>query len=917
MSSTDPSTGAADGSEGDWAIDDGSAAAGFERAWKRDPAPLLEAFVAQQADLSPRELTALIRIDLSARWQRNDPQPAEDYLASYAGVAENAELALDVIYAEYLAREQSGEQPDLTEYQRRFPEYADVLAEQISLHIAIDSLDTSEAPDDASTNVDFSNQHASHPSRSDTNYQILEPIGRGGMGVVYRAKQPALNRFVALKMVRAIDATNQELLARFRSEARVVAALDHPHIVRIYDYGEHDGLPYLAMELIEGGSLADRLDGTPWQPREAAQLLSTLAAAMHFAHERQVVHRDLKPANVLIASPTEPLDVKITDFGLAKFYAEETSSHTKSNAFFGTPSYMAPEQAKGHFQDIGPATDIYALGAILYELLTGRPPFRGGSPMETLRLLLSTELVSTHLLAPRTPRDLTTICDKCLRGDIERRYATADELRADLIRFLAGEPIRARRIGNIERTWRWCRRNPSLAGALASVAFLLLGTAVVALWYSGRLSGELSKTRIANQTAQERLWDAYIAEANARHSSQQVGQRFAALETIDRAAALLDSIGRSRDRELQLRNAVLSSVALPDLCPARSIAPLPAGNYAWDLNAAANCYAISASDGTISLFRISDGKQQKVIPCAITSYFEPVLAPDARCVAAVSPNATQVWRVDVAEPRLLWQVAGARNFTFDAEGGRAAYSDPATGMRLVDALDGTELRTIGEGQARSRFAFHAANGLVAVCGPETVQIVDQDSGQIAIELPTGSQIYKRIAWHPDGENLAVWTDEHIVIWNVKSGTKTLELRHRGVPERLVFNRDGSLLVSQSLWDSRLLVWDVGSGDRLLQVSEFEPVACDATSDGGIAFLSKVNGQVTFNQLETGACRSLSQSLYPPLGWWYGVSASPEGRIVAFSSDQGLELTWDIQTSRRSFSRGPSVPVGHSSIATGA
>ena len=539
-------------------------------------------------DVSPRELAALIQVDFTERWSRNDRERPEEYLRRFPSVAADAELAVDVIYTEYVAREQSGESPELAEYEARFPALAKVLSKQIRLHDALEKLQDEETQVDlseADTVANASNPPLGDPPTLDTVFELLEQIGSGGMGVVYKARQAALNRFVALKMVRVIDGGNPELLARFRSEARVVASLHHPHIVQVYNYGEHEGLPYIAMELVEGGSLADRLDGTPWRPRRAAALLVKLAEAVQFAHEHHVIHRDLKPANVLIASDANEPDVKITDFGLAKCFFEESSLHTGSYAFLGTPSYMAPEQANGQTREIGPAADIYSLGAILYELLTGQPPFRGDSPIETLRLLLSTEPVSIHRFSARVSRDLATICDKCLQGEIGRRYASAAELREDIERYLDGKPIQARRISNAERAWRWCRRNPPLAASLGSVAMLLVGIAAVSLWYSGQLRHELTKTqlvqeseRAAIQTSQRRLWDAYMSEATARNASRQVGQRFAALETIDKAIALIDTIGRGADQEQQLRNAVLSSVALTDMRTVRAMGewPLPA-----------------------------------------------------------------------------------------------------------------------------------------------------------------------------------------------------------------------------------------------------------------------------------------------------------------------------------------------------
>ncbi|HEX3727474.1 MAG TPA: WD40 repeat domain-containing serine/threonine-protein kinase [Pirellulales bacterium] len=875
-----------------------SVADAFERAWQHENAPNLDAFVNERGETWPRELAALACIDLDARWRRDQPCKADEYLERFPRLAADAESAIDVIYAEYLARERAGSPPDLDEYRQRFPDFADVLCAQIQLHNAIESVE--DDPIDPSGETQLIAEPQGDESRDapldQPTYEILEVIGRGGMAVVYRARQTALNRFVALKMVRAIDASNLELLARFRSEARVVAALDHPHIVKVFDYGEHDALPYIAMELIEGGSLADRLDGTPWPPRAAAELISKLAAGVSYAHERQVVHRDLKPANVLIASDGKPLEVKITDFGLAKFYADDSSSHTKSNAFFGTPSYMAPEQAKGRYDDIGTASDIYSLGAILYELLTGRPPFRGESPMETLRLLISGEPVPTQRMAPCMPRDLATICDKCLHGDIARRYASAHELQEDIERYLAGKPILARQACPVERAWRWCKRNPSLATALGSVAALLFGIAVVALWYSGQLNDELSKTLLANCAAQERLWDAYITEANARNSSQQVGQRFASLDTIEKAAALLPAIGRTPERQLQLRNAVLGSVALPDLRTARTIAAIADDSYAADMSVAADCYIVASTKGTLTGYRLSDAKQRWSVPCP-TAFIVPVLSRDGRFAASVGNDVTQVWLADGSQPQLAWQSPGAQYLSFDHDGRFAACSDPEQGMRLVHAADGSEVRALGKGAARSNFSFHEATGRIAVCVGENVQIIDLENGQVTRELPIGAELEQRIAWHPSGEHLAIWSRQEIAIWNVRTRTKKAQLAHRGVPARLVFNKDGSLLASQSLWDSRLLVWDPNTGERFLEVPEFASMACDAANERRIVFLSKSNGALLLTQLEAGACRSLAQALDPPLGWWCNASVSPEGRIIAFSCHQGLEL-WDLQTMRR-------------------
>ena len=324
-------------------------------------------------------------------------------------------------------------------------------------------------------------------------YEVLSELGRGGMGVVYKARDTRLKRFVALKMILGGVHAGAEELARFKAEARAVAQLQHANIVQVHEIGDKDGLPYFSLEFVEGGSLAQRLMGTPLPIRSAAELTETLARAIHHAHQRGIIHRDLKPANVLLAlsdaSQKRPPDrrfceaslnecvPKITDFGLAKQLAED--SRTQTGAIMGTPSYMAPEQAEGRIADIGPWTDVYALGALLYEFLTGRPPFRGDSPWDVVRHVREDEPEPPRRLNKKLSRDLETICLKCLEKAPARRYPSAEDLAEDLRRFLAHEPIQARPVSRVGRAARWCRRYPARAatvglGALAAVAVVIL-----------------------------------------------------------------------------------------------------------------------------------------------------------------------------------------------------------------------------------------------------------------------------------------------------------------------------------------------------------------------------------------------------------------------------------------------------------
>ena len=369
-------------------------------------------------------------------------------------------------------------------------------------------------------------------------YEILGELGRGGMGVVYQARQVRLNRAVALKMILAGQHAGAEAAARFLAEAEAVAKLQHPNIVQIFHIDEHAGFPYFEMEFVGGGSLADRLDGTPRPPREAARLVETLAGAMAEAHRQGVVHRDLKPGNILLTPEGVP---KVADFGLAKLLNVE-SGLTRTDSILGSPSYMAPEQAEGKSHDIGPAADIYALGAILYELLTGRPPFRGATVLETLQQVKTAEPVPPSRLVPGLPRDLETIALKCLQKEPSKRYASADALGEDLRRFQVGEPILARPVGSPERAWRWCKRNPALAGLMAAVATLLVAVAASATVAAFQYRLVASKEERLRNEAQNR------AEAETKAKEKlEAGLYFQSI-ALARLELSRDNFGRARDQ---------------------------------------------------------------------------------------------------------------------------------------------------------------------------------------------------------------------------------------------------------------------------------------------------------------------------------------------------------------------------------
>jgi serine/threonine protein kinase len=397
------------------------------------------------ADERKPRLFRSLEEDLQTRWRRGERVLVEAYLEQFPHLQATPDYALDLIYAEKVLREERGETVRLEEYLARFPQWKELIQRQFELH-------------------DLMVRGQVSPERI-ADYDILATLGRGGMGIVYKARDRRLDRVVALKVLhsRAMDeeqrlhvsgATTGEQLTRFRTEARAVARLQHPLIVQIYEIGEYEGLPFVALEFVSGGSLAENLRKELPAPRAAAELVAKLAWAVQHAHGHGVLHRDLKPSNVLLTSDGQP---KITDFGLAKMQELPNPATTQQGMILGTPAYMSPEQASGNIAAIGPATDIYCLGAILYESLTGRPPFQGANTIAILSQLATGRVVSPDAINPNVDFELSTICLKCLEKDPEQRFPSAKALAEDLESWLAGQPIQARRASKISRLLRWYR----------------------------------------------------------------------------------------------------------------------------------------------------------------------------------------------------------------------------------------------------------------------------------------------------------------------------------------------------------------------------------------------------------------------------------------------------------------------------
>jgi WD40 repeat protein/serine/threonine protein kinase len=677
------------------------------------------------------------------------------------------------------------------------------------------------------------------PSRL-ADYEILGELGRGGTSVVYRARQVKLNRLVALKMLLNGQHAGTDELGRFRGEARALARLQHPNIVQIHDVGEHDGRPYFALELVDGGSLKERLTGTPLPPRQAAQLVQTLAEAIHAAHQCGIVHRDLKPGNVLLqksltprrqdatkveeredegngptsssslcasASLREALP-KITDFGLAK-RLDESGTKTQSGAFLGTPSYTAPEQAAGEVRRIGPATDVYGLGAILYELLTGRPPFRAETAMETLRQVMGEDPAPPRNLSPRLPRDLETICLKCLRKEPQQRYATAADLAEDLRRFLAGEVIRARPTAVPERAAKWVRRRPAAAVALLAAVVAGLALPAVLLWHN--LGLRQAYVRVERSERQARANEAR-AQQLVYASDVRLADQLFKTGDVARMTELLErhvpAAGEEDRRHFAWRY----------LWPHRQALPAP----------------LRAHEGALVLL---------------------ALAPDGRVrVTAGRDGLLKLWDPDTGRARVASATVEGRKVGFRAvalapDGGTvAALSEPGT-VLVWDGATGEPKACPGPVASASAVAFSADGRFLALGGDGAVRLWDVARAKECGRVRTGEGGVRQVEFSPDGRTLATLSDRSradVKLWDPADGTaKGVRKRQQEITQ-VSYSPRGTFLATVG-GDGGVVLDDLSSGDTLdwpelaaakasrLAFSPDEQTLATGSADGGVSF----------------------------------------------------------------------------------
>jgi WD40 repeat protein/anti-sigma factor RsiW len=732
-------------------------------------------------------------------------------------------------------------------------------------------------------------------------FDILGVLGRGGMGVVYKARHRRLKRVVALKMILAGVQVDPERRTRFRIEAEAVARLQHPNVVQIFEVGEWaagDGglpVPYCALEYVDGGTLEKALAGRPQPAARAAELVEALARAVHAAHEGGILHRDLKPANVLLTAAGVP---KLTDFGLAKVLSAGSvdvppGQQTQSGTVLGTPSYMAPEQAAGHVGALGPATDVYSLGTILYELVTGRPPFRGESALETLRQVGSEEPVPPRRLQPRLPVDLETICLKCLRKDPRQRYASAADLADDLRRFQAHEPIRARRTGLVERAARWCRRNPTVAAMTAAVAVLLLVLAGGAVFL---LHEEAERARSAERDTRDKLWRSHWNQARAIRVGQQIGHRFDSLAALAEAARLATSLDVPEEQLLELRNEALACLALTDLRQ-RSSWTTPADLLGVaDFDPRLERYAFSDAHGHLLVRRLADHQEIFRISAPWTNADRGGcrFSPDGRFLvgwggAGDRNNQFILWDVNRGR-EVLRGASGSTGtpYTFSPDGRRLAVGLPSGILGLYDTDQGREVTQLGPGLQADQLAFHPDGRRLALTNWTTpaVQVWDIDRRDVVRELspPTGTL---GVCWSPDGRWLAAGgRSGDIYLWEVLRPRPPVVLQGPGADvDHLIFNRAGTLLAAAEEF-KRTRLWDLASG-RLLLAAPGRAL-CFSPDDRKLAFQDR--GHLGWWELRGGT----------ELRTWSRIARalefSPDGALLAATGEDGVHL-WEVAAAR--------------------
>ncbi len=723
-------------------------------------------------------------------------------------------------------------------------------------------------------------------------YRILGEVGRGGMGVVYRAYQHRLNRVVAVKMILAGQWAGSEDRVRFRMEGALLARLNHPNFVQVFEVGTVEVgaeavQPYLVLEYIDGGSLKARLAEKPLPFREAARCALVLARAMAAAHAQGVIHRDLKPANVMVARDGT---LKITDFGLAR-ELDNRASLTASGQAVGTPSYMAPEQAKAHAH-VGPAADVYALGAILYELLTGRPPFAGEAPMEVLLQVLENTPAPASRLRAGVPRDLETICQKCLQKEPRARYARAADLADDLECWLESRPIRARPAGRVERAAKWARRHPLPAALLAVLALSLALGSAASTWFGlaavRRADEAQAALRKAEQATKAERWEHYLAEIAAAANALQVNNTGSARRALEAAPA------EHRNWEWHHFHSQLDG-ARAVLGPRTGI---------MDISADGKRLAFINPDLTVRLWDVAAGKGVAVLRAPSGSITWVGLSPDGRRLAT-GRDRLRVW--DAVTGALGWEAPAektappALDIAWSRDGRYVA--EIAEGrLRVRDGAAGHEVFRLDDAAVRSPLALSPDSRHVAFGRADnTVSVRELPTGQAVRTLRGPTAGIQSLAYSPDGRRIAagtVYRENAVWLWDAATGAEIAAGKgHANEVTHLAYSPDGRLLASGSM-DQTVRLWDGKTGEARVTLTGHTGVVNDlAFSPDGARLVSASEDQtLRLWDPATGQLRAVLRGHTARVGY---VRYGAGGALLVSAASDDMARLWDAELADRS------------------
>ena len=773
--------------------------------------------------------------------------------------------------------------------------------------------------------ADLSQPEASAPSSLSVKievpgYEILAELGRGGMGVVYKARQNKLNRMVALKMILAAEHAGPTDRARFQIEAEAVAQLQHPNIVQIYEVGEAGGRPYFSLEFVDGGSLAGRLNGEAQPPRAAAALVENIARAVAAAHAIGIVHRDLKPANVLLANSLSGSDAhkslssvvlraqhnygipKIADFGLAK-KLEGGSGQTQSGAIIGTPSYMSPEQATGNVKGIGPHTDVYALGAILFELLTGRPPFAAETPFDTIMQVIRDEPVSPRSLLPKIPRDLDVICLKCLEKKAEKRYANAADLAADLQRFLDGDAISARAATRWERTRRWVSRHPMASGLMAFAVVALSVLMVVGWVYHNKLqdalrASEKKNDEIAEEQRRSVERNIHLLVANGASDASR-GDYLRALVWFTEALRL-DKEDAKKEEMHRVRIASLIRLS-------------PRLTRAW-FHAGRVNDAVLSPDGKQVLTACADGKARLFAVADLSSnpgleLEHPAGVLEARfastndhIITVCADNAARIWDAKTGKPlgEPLRHSAAVTHADFSPDGLRALTASADRTARVWDVLTGEETNIVFKHSGAVNHAeFDSSGDRIVTAGADgAARVWSARDGKPVSPVLTHEGPVVCAYFSPNGQQVVTASQDHTArVWDVETGRGVTPFIQRSTPlTDAAFSPNGRDVVTAAT-DGSGRVWNLDINDWRTFGIKHDSAVLDITfsPDGRSMATGGADNAARIWSVTSG------EPLTPPMrhnGSVYHVVFDKDGAMLLTASQDGLVRLWDIAAGRK-------------------